>query len=108
MNTLVLSLNKLSTHSLAFDELALRHIPDGLYEAVGDYAREILANKEFVTNYKSVIILIIKEEIRKKNCKGLLQQVLIREEIWKNATKNLNTLALNTAIKHIKMQLRCV
>ena len=106
MSELVFSLNKLTPYGLAFDELALKHIPDYLVESVNEYALEILGNKIFVNNYKELIKLVITEEKKKRKQLTMLQQVLISEQIWQNATKNLNTLVLNTAVQHIKIQLR--
>jgi hypothetical protein len=106
MSELVFALNKLSAYGLAFDELALSSIPNELIEAVGDYAHEILDNKMFITNYKELIKMVINAEINKRPHLTLRQQVLINEQIWQNATKNLNTLVLNTAVKHIKVQMR--
>ncbi len=109
MSELAQSLNNLSAYSLAFDELALRTMPDELAEAVGDYAREILADKVFIKHYKELINMVIRAEIRKREQRDSLtlrKKILISEQIWLNATKNLNTLALNTAIVRIKQQLK--
>ncbi len=104
MSELVFSLNKLTPYGLAFDELALKHIPDYLAEAVGDYACQIMRDDIFITNYYELIKLVIRSENKRRPQLTMRQQVLIREQIWLNATKNLNTLALNTALKHSKMQ----
>jgi hypothetical protein len=106
MNDMVFALNKITPYGLAFDELALKPIPNELAEAVGDYAGEILQNRIFVNNYKELIKMVIKAENKKRPHLTMRQQVLISEQIWLTATKNLNTLVLNTAVKHIKLQLR--
>ncbi len=106
MTELVFAMNKLSPQGLAFDELVLYRIPSGLAEAVHEYALEILKNKMFIKNYKELINMVINNEYIKRKYLSIRQKVLIREQIWVNATKNLNTLALNTAIKHITIQLQ--
>jgi hypothetical protein len=106
MTELVFALNKLSPQGLAFDELAQYEIYPDLAEAVQNYAFEILENKMFITNYKGLINMVINNEYIKRPFLSIRQKVLIREQIWLNATKNLNTLALNTAVTHITIQLK--
>ncbi len=105
MTELALYLNKISPQGLAFDVLAQRTIPAELAETVLKYSLVILKNKKFVTSYKNIIETVIYSEFNKRPNISLRQKVLIREQIWENAIKNLNTLALNTAVKHIKIQL---
>jgi hypothetical protein len=105
MTELVLALNKISPLGLAFDELAQYEIPSDLSEFVQDYAVEILQNKIFISSYKKLINMVIDREYKKRPVLSIRQKVLIREQIWLNATKNLNTLVLNTAVKHITIQL---
>lgn len=106
MTELDFALNKLSPQGLAFDELAQYEIPTDFAEAVQDYALEILENKIFITKYKELINNVISSEYLKRPFLSIRQKVLIREQIWLNATKNLNTIALNTAIKYITIQLK--
>jgi hypothetical protein len=105
MTELSFALNKLSPHGLAFDELAQYEIPYGLSEVVHDYALEILQNKIFIANYKKLINIVINYEYKKRQCLSIRQKVLIKEQIWSNAARNLNTLVLNTAITNITIQL---
>ena len=105
MTELFLALNKISPLGLAFDELAQYEIPSGLSEVVLDYTLEILQNKIFIASYKKLINMVINNEYKKRPVLSICQKVLIREQIWLIATKNLNTLVLNTAIKHITIQL---
>ncbi len=105
MTELVLALDKISPYGLAFDELAQYEIPSGLSEVVQDYAVEILQNKIFIARYKKLISMVIDNEYKNRPVLSIRQKVLIREQIWLNATKNLNTLVLNTAVKHINIQL---
>ena len=106
MTEMVFTLNNVSSHSLAFDELVQYDIPSYMSEAVQDYALEILENKMFITKYKELINFVINSEYTKRPYVSIRQKVLIREQIWLNATKNLNTIALNTAIKYITIQLQ--
>ncbi len=105
MTEQILSLNNISPFGLAFDELAKRPIPPQLYEDVKNHASEISQNKIFKTDYEELITIIIRNEYQKRPDISLRQKVLIKEQIWKNAKKNLNTLILNAAVKHIKKQL---
>jgi hypothetical protein len=105
MTDIVLALNKIPPYGLAFDELAIHEIPYGLYEAVRDYALEILQNKIFIASYRKVINMVINNEYKKRPFLSIRQKVLIKEQIWLNATKNLNTLVLNIAVKNIIIQL---
>ncbi len=105
MTEYVLGLDKISPYGLAFDELALYKIPSGLSEVVQDYALDILKNKIFIARYKQLIDIVIDYEYKKRPFLSIHQKVLIREQIWSNATRNLNTLVLNTAVKHIIIQL---
>ncbi len=106
MTELIISLNKIPPLGLAFDILPQHTIPPELYEAVNDYAIDILNNKMFIKNYKDLIIMVIQSEFNKRPNLSLRQKVLIKEQIWDNATKNLNILAMNTAVKYIKIQLQ--
>ncbi len=105
MTEFVLALDKISPYGLAFDELAIYEIPSGLSEVVQDYALEILQNNIFITRYKKLINLVIDCEYKKRPFISIHQKVLIREQLWSNATRNLNTLVLNTAFTHIIIQL---
>ncbi len=98
------SLSKLSPRSLAFDELALKPFPSELSEAVKEYSTDILSNDEFITTYTELIKMIIHTEIKKRPNITILQTVLIKEQIWTTATKNLNTLVVNTAAKLVMHQ----
>ena len=106
MTELVSFLNNISPLGLAFDELAQYDIPSYLTEAVDDYSCEILQNKQFTNKYKKIIQEIICNEFIKRPSLSLRKKVLIKEQIWNNATKNLCTLSLNIAVTHIIIQLQ--
>ncbi len=99
-----ISLRGLSPQKLAFDELALLPFSSELSEAINDYAREILSNEEFITAYTDLIKTVIYSEIKKRPNITLLKTILIKEQIWTTATKNLNTLVINTASRFITNQ----
>ena len=105
MTEFVLALDKISPYGLAFDELAIYEIPSGLSEVVQDYALDILQNDIFIARYKNLINMVILHEYKKRPFLSIRQKVLIKEQIWLNATKNLNTLVLNIAVKNIIIQL---